>query len=354
MSSHLHDSASKLPGGPGLMAAAALVAGSNHPTLPTTNTHLAHNKSEINPVPPRMPNETSRMPKPINNKNPSQNLQNLHVEQQQSELEYKPQANNPNIKVKLQDMSLWKQFSHIGTEMIITKCGRRMFPSLRVNVTGLESSSKYLMVIDVIPVDDNRYKYHNCEWVVSGKAEAHFAGRGYLHPDSPLTGNQWMKQIISFHKLKLTNNPFDRAGHIILNSMHKYVPRLHIIEEGKQINTYVFHEAQFMAVTAYQNESITKLKIEFNPFAKGFRDGQNRKDYRNKRGSDDENEFNGEENFKNIESKFAKSDNQLQSKDMNSYHNQSIGIDQASQFNPHVNQQHYQQHCQTNSLLFNY
>lgn len=86
-----------------------------------------------------------------------------------------------------------------------------------------------------------------------------------------------MKQVISFHKLKLTNNPFDRAGHIILNSMHKYVPRLHIIEEGKSISTFLFNEAVFTAVTAYQNESITKLKIEYNPFAKGFRDGQSRK-----------------------------------------------------------------------------
>ena len=107
-----------------------------------------------------------------------------------------------------------------------------------------------------------------------------------------------MKQIISFHKLKLTNNPFDRSGHIILNSMHKYVPRLHIIEEGKSLTTFVFNEAIFTAVTAYQNEmvnndlflfakksysnlslfiQITKLKIEYNPFAKGFRDGQNRK-----------------------------------------------------------------------------
>ena len=52
-----------------------------------------------------------------------------------------------------------------------------MFPSLRVSVSGLESSVKYLMVVDLIPVDDNRYKYHNCEWIISGKAEAHFAGR---------------------------------------------------------------------------------------------------------------------------------------------------------------------------------
>ncbi len=202
----------------------------------------------------------------------------------------KNQTTNPNIKVKLQDMSLWKQFSQIGTEMIITKCGRRMFPSLRVSVSGLDNASKYVMVVDIVPVDDNRYKYHNCEWIVSGKAEAHFVGRGYLHPDSPLTGSQWSKQIISFHKLKLTNNPFDRSGHIILNSMHRYVPRVHIIEEGKSINTFVMNECVFTAVTAYQNELITKLKIEYNPFAKGFRDGQNRQGFRGntKRGSDDE------------------------------------------------------------------
>lgn len=37
---------------------------------------------------------------------------------------------------------------------------------------------------------------------------------------------------------------------------------------------------------------ITKLKIQHNPFAKGFRDGHNRRDYRamNKRYSDDEND----------------------------------------------------------------
>ena len=165
-------------------------------------------------------------------------------------------ASNPNIKVKLQDMNLWKQFNQIGTEMIITKCGRRMFPSLRVSVSGLDSSAKYKMLIEIVPVDDNRYKYHNCEWVVSGKAEAHFVGRGYLHPDDALNGNQWMKQLISFHKLKLTNNPFDRSGHIILNSMHKYVPRLHIIEEGKSLTTFFFNEAIFTAVTAYQNELV--------------------------------------------------------------------------------------------------
>lgn len=68
--------------------------------------------------------------------------------------------------------------------------------------------------------------------------------------------------------------------------MHKYQPRLHIVQANDiftmrwhSFNTYTFDETQFIAVTAYQNEQITQLKIDNNPFAKGFRDnGMGRKD----------------------------------------------------------------------------
>ena len=83
---------------------------------------------------------------------------------------------DPKIKVKLQDMDLWKQFGQIGTEMIITKAGRRMFPAIRVNISGLEPESKYIMFIDMVPKDDNRYRFYNNEWVVNGKGEPHFEG----------------------------------------------------------------------------------------------------------------------------------------------------------------------------------
>lgn len=119
---------------------------------------------------------------------------------------------NPNVKVTLQDIGLWTQFKNIGTEMIITKTGRRMFPSIRVKVSGLNPTSKYIMFIDVVPFDDNRYRYQNAEWTVTGKSEPHFAGLAYLHPDSPMSGSNWMKETISFHKLKLTNNQCDKNG----------------------------------------------------------------------------------------------------------------------------------------------
>ena len=85
---------------------------------------------------------------------------------------------------------------------------------------------------------------------------------------------------------------------LLLNSMHKYIPRLSIIQTSTEPSdklsslpkyTFTFPETQFIAVTAYQNTDvnvlftsrfsqsnrlfqITQLKIDNNPFAKGFRE----------------------------------------------------------------------------------
>ncbi|EAW98589.1 T-box transcription factor 22 [Homo sapiens] len=198
-----------------------------------------------------------------------------------------------DIQMELQGSELWKRFHDIGTEMIITKAGRRMFPSVRVKVKGLDPGKQYHVAIDVVPVDSKRYRYvyHSSQWMVAGNTD-HLCiiPRFYVHPDSPCSGETWMRQIISFDRMKLTNNEMDDKGHIILQSMHKYKPRVHVIEQGSSVDlsqiqslptegvkTFSFKETEFTTVTAYQNQQITKLKIERNPFAKGFRDtGRNR------------------------------------------------------------------------------
>ncbi len=55
---------------------------------------------------------------------------------------------------------------------------------------------------------------HSSSWVVAGKADPHCPGRFHVHPDSPQTGSAWMKNVISFDKLKLTNNLLDENGHV--------------------------------------------------------------------------------------------------------------------------------------------
>ncbi len=64
--------------------------------------------------------------------------------------------------------------------------------------------------------------------------------------------------------------------------MHKYYLRLIIDEEfkaptgqkipPKNVLQMDFPETSFIAVTAYQNEEVTQLKITNNPFAKAFRE----------------------------------------------------------------------------------
>lgn len=59
--------------------------------------------------------------------------------------------------------------------------------------------------------------------------------------------------------------------------MHKYFLRLVVEEEHKFPPVEVvfradFPETTFVAVTAYQNEEVTQLKITNNPFAKAFRE----------------------------------------------------------------------------------
>lgn len=61
----------------------------------------------------------------------------------------------------------------------------------------------------------------------------------------------------------------------MLNSLHKYEPRLHLVKVGansqkKRISSFSFPETQFIAVTAYQNEEVSvkedlqrTSKIEF-------------------------------------------------------------------------------------------
>ncbi|XP_018564289.1 T-box transcription factor TBX20-like isoform X2 [Anoplophora glabripennis] len=191
-----------------------------------------------------------------------------------------------NVTCHLETKDLWDKFNELGTEMIITKTGRRMFPTVRVSFTGIRSDQRYAVLLDIVPVDNKRYRYayHRSSWLVAGKADPPAPCRIYAHPDSPYTGEQLRKQVVSFEKVKLTNNEMDKHGHLVLNSMHKYQPRIHLVKraegasglvsdlENEEYKTFIFPETIFTAVTAYQNQLITKLKIDSNPFAKGFRD----------------------------------------------------------------------------------
>uniref|UniRef100_A0A7E4UWP8 T-box domain-containing protein n=1 Tax=Panagrellus redivivus TaxID=6233 RepID=A0A7E4UWP8_PANRE len=200
-------------------------------------------------------------------------------------IQFEDDGVNDKPVAELDEKHLWDRFSECVNEMIITKSGRRMFPAFKVKFKGLDKQSKYLIALDIIPVDANRYKFHNSKWMVAGTGDPEMPKPINVHPESLATGDHWMTKGANFHKIKVTNNITDRHGYVsmfpkgptILNSMHKYQPRLHIVrvKDGKlasAFTTFIFPQTEFIAVTAYQNEKVTQLKIDNNPFAKGFRD----------------------------------------------------------------------------------
>uniref|UniRef100_A0A1I8I711 T-box domain-containing protein n=1 Tax=Macrostomum lignano TaxID=282301 RepID=A0A1I8I711_9PLAT len=214
------------------------------------------------------------------------------LQQQQQQLR-ELQLLNPyvaQIECRLENSNLWEKFDNLGTEMIVTRAGRRIFPTFQVRLSGLDPDASFMLMLDFAPCDDKRYRYsfHTSSWIVAERPAR--AGQGARAPGQPRQGAHWMKQVVSFDKLKLTNYNMDRNGHIILNSMHRYQPRFHVVHlpdkqlpagrgggglqppasgddlngHSDSIRTFVFPETKFYA--------ITQLKIASNPFAKGFRD----------------------------------------------------------------------------------
>lgn len=170
-------------------------------------------------------NECKKVPavgqKSSNNINNNNNSNGTSKEKgnENKQLPYHPSLEN--AVVVLEAKQLWNRFHEQGTEMIVTKAGRRMFPTFQVRVGGLVSDENYMMMMDFVAVDGHRYRYsfHSSSWVVAGKADPVSPPRIHVHPDSPAPGSAWVKQVISFDKLKLTNNQLDDQGHVSISSV---------------------------------------------------------------------------------------------------------------------------------------
>ncbi|XP_071548995.1 uncharacterized protein byn isoform X2 [Panulirus ornatus] len=118
---------------------------------------------------------------------------------------------------------------------LLVMWSRRMFPVVKVSVGGLDPASMYSVLLEFVQIDSHRWKYVNGEWVPGGKPEAAPTSAVYIHFDSPNFGAHWMKDPVSFAKVKLTNKT---SG----------------------------------------NGQVTALKIKHNPFAKAFLDSKERPD----------------------------------------------------------------------------
>lgn len=130
-----------------------------------------------------------------------------------------------------------------------------MFPVVRIRVRGLDARAMYNVVLEFVQTDEYKWKYTDGRWQKSGKAEPQPMLNSYVHPDSPNFGEKWMRDVVSFSKLKFTNKDntqnwvskisefeklsaksfkgtneslFCHESQILLNSMHHYQPTVKI------------------------------------------------------------------------------------------------------------------------------
>ncbi|CAH1392818.1 unnamed protein product [Nezara viridula] len=126
-----------------------------------------------------------------------------------------PHADVPSDEVRISGLDPKDKLDIVASDNFRHKFrNRRMFPAFKVRVMGLDKKAKYILLMDIVAADECRYKFHNSRWMVAGKADPEMPKRMYIHPDSPSTGEQWMQKVVSFHKLKLTNNISDKHGFV--------------------------------------------------------------------------------------------------------------------------------------------
>ncbi|XP_077597095.1 MAX gene-associated protein isoform X2 [Stigmatopora nigra] len=251
------------------------------PSPPTTAIFMASNDNNARPL--RSPAEAS----PAKPAVASPTASGSHVASTALADDGHPRTlRRKGVSVTLENDRVWKEFHKCGTEMILSKPGRRMFPYCRYRVAGLKPKQKYGLCLSFVPSDKYKYRWSSHGWEVAGPAEEQpsVPPRAFLHLS--IRGSVLINTQLSFYRLKLTNSVRSYEGHIKLNSMHRYIPQLHIIPvadsgslprvESPNTLTFTFPQMEFTTVTSYQNFVITQLKINHNPFAKGFREERNK------------------------------------------------------------------------------
>ena len=64
----------------------------------------------------------------------------------------------------------------------------------------------YSLTLEILPVDNRRYKFVDTAWVPMGRVEKKQHCMEYDHPESPNSGSYWMEKPVGFKLVKLTNN----------------------------------------------------------------------------------------------------------------------------------------------------
>lgn len=86
----------------------------------------------------------------------------------------------------------------------------------------------------------------NGEWVPGGKAEVAPPNPIYIHPESPNFGAHWMKESVSFAKVKLTNKT-NGNGQVLNETIQ--------VKHSMRINYHSFDANSLLILIIYHHKT---------------------------------------------------------------------------------------------------
>ena len=82
-----------------------------------------------------------------------------------------------------------------------------MFPTVEISIQGLQPDHLYSVFISVQMKDQSRYRYNSTRgWQIISRDSKPIPDRKVRHADSKNTGSHFMKNLLSFKTVKMTNN----------------------------------------------------------------------------------------------------------------------------------------------------
>jgi hypothetical protein len=115
--------------------------------------------------------------------------------------EAKPSTSRATPTVLLEDLYLWRQFHGIGNEMIITRTGRCLFPTMRLRLFDLDPSALYTVSMRICAVSHNKFQFKGGIWIQRSTSHPLNSTKGlkasrvvHCHP-APRTG----KALLEFN-----------------------------------------------------------------------------------------------------------------------------------------------------------
>ncbi|CAO4369225.1 unnamed protein product [Caenorhabditis nigoni] len=174
---------------------------------------------------------------------------------------------------------LWHKLHPLQHEMIITGVGRRVYPLLEYQCTGMNPDKMYTTSVHFEYVDDKKLRFCKGKYVESVSQEKKEAPRKVQHKSGAKLGSKWMASPVNFEDVRISNKKTredDDSSIVHLHAQHRYLPVLTITEEGGSSYEIRLPHTVFITATLYHIDEVCKIKTESNEYAKSNREDRRR------------------------------------------------------------------------------